>query len=358
MINRVKRVIVKVKIRNIFHTILAICLTTGLAKAASDRDVAEWVIRWEGRVMLDGHREPITDLGQLPRGEIRIVGIDLTGAVMHPAELVKLDGLLSLRELYLPGPIWNPGGANEDAKEAFKALATLKNLEKLHFGWHYSAQIGVRDNEIQQLLALKEVKDLRCSQCRLTDINLASWTKLRTLDLSYTSFSDKALAGLAGLKDLRRLNLRDTMVTDEGLTHIAGLTSLEELDLSGTRVTDKGIEALRKMAAMRNLNLLGARATDATADVLSGMEHLQVVDLYRTGITNSGLARLKGLKDLTDIDLRYTRVTSNGIESLRSSLPNLKVQFVGSATVRPKTAGSAKPADNTDRAISARVKAS
>src|SRR5205823_808951 len=99
------------------------------------------------------------------------------------------------------------------------------------------------------------------------------------------------------------------------------------------------------------------RATDATADVLSGMEHLQVVDLYRTGITNSGLARLKGLKDLTDIDLRYTRVTSNGIESLRSSLPNLKVQFVGSATVRPKTAGSAKPSDNTDRAISAWVKA-
>jgi len=50
------------------------------------------------------------------------------------------------------------------------------------------------------------------------------------------------------------------------------------------------------------------------------------------------------LKDLTDIDLRYTRVTSNGIESLRATLPNLKVQFVGSATVRPKSAGSAKRA--------------
>jgi len=104
----------------------------------------------------------------LPPGEIRIVGIDLTGAVMHPTELVKLGGLLSLRELYLPGPIWNPGGANEDAAEVFNALATLKNIQKLHFGWHYNSQINVRDTEMRALMALTEMTDLRCSQCRLT----------------------------------------------------------------------------------------------------------------------------------------------------------------------------------------------
>ena len=102
-------------------------------------------------------------------------------------------------------------------------------------------------------------------------------------------------------------------------------------------VTDKGIEALRKMSGMRKLNLLGAQATDASMDVLAGMERLQVVNLYRTRITNTGLARLQGLKELTDVDLRYTRVTSNGIESLRAALPNSKVQFVGSSTVRPRS---------------------
>src|SRR5438105_284527 len=107
------------------------------AQAASDRDLSEWAIRWQGRVILDGHPEPIADVAQLPEGEIRIEAIDLTGAVMHPSELVKLGGLLSLHELYLPGPIWNPGGANEDAAEAFKALATLKGVRKLHFAWHY-----------------------------------------------------------------------------------------------------------------------------------------------------------------------------------------------------------------------------
>ena len=134
------------KIGVIFLTIIACCLT---ARAASDREIAEWVIRWEGRVVLEGVRQPITDVARLPAGEIRISGIDLTGAVMHPAELVKLSGLLSLRELYLPGPIWNPGGGNEDATEAFKALATLKNLQKLYFGWHYNSQINVRDSEMR-----------------------------------------------------------------------------------------------------------------------------------------------------------------------------------------------------------------
>ena len=83
----------------------------------------------------------------MPAGDIRIEGIDLTGAVMQPAELAKLGGLLSLRELYLPGPIWNPGGGNEDSTAAFKALATLTGVEKLYFGWHYNAQINIADSE-------------------------------------------------------------------------------------------------------------------------------------------------------------------------------------------------------------------
>ena len=159
------------------------------------------------------------------------------------------------------------------------------------------------------------------------------------------------------MKELRRLMLRDTMVTDEGLKHLSGLTNLEELDLSGTRVTEKGIEALRNLKAMRRLNLLGVQATDASMDVLAGMEHLQVVNLYRTRVTNSGLARLQALKELTDVDLRYSRVTSNGIEALRAALPNVKVQFVGSSTIGPKTAGAAAPSANTGKAVAAWVKA-
>ena len=111
--------------------------------------MAEWVIRWEGRVILEGNRLPINDISQLPPGDFRIVGVDLTGAVMVPGELQKLGTLTALRELYLPGPIWNPGGGNEDGNEVFKALASLTHLEKLYVGWHFNAQINIRDNGIR-----------------------------------------------------------------------------------------------------------------------------------------------------------------------------------------------------------------
>src|SRR5262249_44697348 len=95
---------------------------------ASDRDVAEWAIRWEGLVTVAGHPQPIGDVRELPAGEVQIIGIDLTGSVMTPAELSKLAGLTHLRDLYLPGPVWNPGGGNENANDVFKTLASLKSL--------------------------------------------------------------------------------------------------------------------------------------------------------------------------------------------------------------------------------------
>ena len=151
-----------------FRIILIFFLASAFAHALTNRELAEWVIRWEGTVILEGNRQPVTDLTQLPAGEFKIAGIDLTGSVMTPAELEKLGGLVSLRELYLPGPIWNPGGGREDANEVFKSLATLKNLEKLQVGWHFSAQINIRDEGVKHLLALTKLRDFRCAQCRST----------------------------------------------------------------------------------------------------------------------------------------------------------------------------------------------
>src|SRR6188508_121759 len=113
------------------------CLFSAIA-FAGERDVAEWVIRWEGLVTLAGVAQPIGDVSQLPAGEVRITGIDLTGSVMPPGELVKLVGLAHLRDLFLPGPVWNPGGGNENANDVFKSLATLKTLERLYIGWHFA----------------------------------------------------------------------------------------------------------------------------------------------------------------------------------------------------------------------------
>ena len=52
-----------------------------LAMAATERDVAEWVIRQGGRVVLEGSRTPLRDLSELPWGELHITGVDLTNTL-------------------------------------------------------------------------------------------------------------------------------------------------------------------------------------------------------------------------------------------------------------------------------------
>ena len=94
--------------------------------AATEREVAEWVLRWEGSVIAGRLKPAASAMSRsLPAGDFHIASIDLTAAVMHPVELRKLEGLTHLRELYLPGRIWNPGAGNEDKTGVFESLASL-----------------------------------------------------------------------------------------------------------------------------------------------------------------------------------------------------------------------------------------
>ena len=176
--------------------------------AATEREVAEWVLRWEGSLILEGSNEPIRDLSQLPPGDFHIASIDLTAAVMRPVELRKLEGLTHLRQLYLPGRIWNPGAGNEDKTGVFEALASLTSVERLAFGWHFNSNIEVDDKDIDKLAPWSGLKQLRCSQCSLAKPKLSVFSQLRDLDLSDNPFTDEGMASLAGLKNLRRLILR------------------------------------------------------------------------------------------------------------------------------------------------------
>src|ERR1700720_478718 len=87
---------------------IALFLAVAMLAAAAERDIAEWAVRRGGRVIVEGSRDPIDDLVSLPAGEIRITGIDLYGTLIDATELELISGLTGLKELYLPGPSWNP----------------------------------------------------------------------------------------------------------------------------------------------------------------------------------------------------------------------------------------------------------
>ena len=105
---------------------VALLLAASAAFAVTDREAGEFVIRKGGRVMVNGNREPIGQLADLPAGEIRITGVDLTGTLLDPKELSNIAGLTEVRELYLPGPSFTTGaGARTDGNAELKALAGL-----------------------------------------------------------------------------------------------------------------------------------------------------------------------------------------------------------------------------------------
>ena len=321
----------------------------------SDRAAAEWVIRNGGVVKIAG--KSIGALADLPGGEFRVTGVDLIGTIVNPAEMKMLSGLDELTELFLPGPIFNPGaGSRLDINDELKVFSGLKKLEKLHFSLHFLTNVNVQDKGLAHLKDLTNIKELRLTQSRIKGPGLAPFTNLQKLDLNYSTFTDEGMQYLAGMKDLTHLALRDTLVSDAGLKHIAGLKQLEVLDLYGARVTDDGVEHLAGLKQLKKLNLLGATISDEGADVLAALPALEELNLYRSQITNAGLKKLSGLKNLKSLDVRYARVTRGGVDDFRRALPEAEIEFQETA---PQSANASlrdtKPSAATEEAIAAWV---
>src|SRR5213596_808005 len=224
--------------RSILIAALVLALAATARAQESERAVAEWVIRLGGSITPEGRAEPIRELEDLPPGDFQIVGSDLTGTQVVPEDLHHLSGLRRLKELFLPGPMWNEGaGSKRDSNDALAFLNTLLSLEKLHFSLHFLTNVNIQDKGLARLDSLTQLKELRLAQSKVTGSSLAPFVNLRSLDLSYSQVNDEGLQSLEGMKNLQRLLLQDTLVTDAGLRHLKDLTRLEELDVHGCRIS-------------------------------------------------------------------------------------------------------------------------
>src|SRR3712207_27746 len=74
----------------------------------ADREVAVWALRLNGAVVLEGNPRPIRDVSELPAGDFRIVVLNMIGANMHPPHMEAFGKLTAIREIHVPGPMWNP----------------------------------------------------------------------------------------------------------------------------------------------------------------------------------------------------------------------------------------------------------
>src|SRR5262249_21189227 len=132
--------------KTVMRNLLLVALAAVSALTAADRDAGEWIIRKGGRVMVNGSRQPIGSLADLPAGDIQVTGVDLTGTVLDPTDLQKLTSLTHVRELFLPGSAFTPGaGSRIEGNAELKVIAGMTNLERLQFSMHFLPYFNVND---------------------------------------------------------------------------------------------------------------------------------------------------------------------------------------------------------------------
>src|ERR1700674_3161438 len=80
--------------------LMATALTvTPLFAESVDRSVAEWTLTMGGRVGLAGQTRRISDIADLPAGDIQVEVLDWVGMNVDPPDLERLGGLTHLKEL-------------------------------------------------------------------------------------------------------------------------------------------------------------------------------------------------------------------------------------------------------------------
>ncbi|MDX2023088.1 MAG: hypothetical protein SF187_22830 [Deltaproteobacteria bacterium] len=317
------------------------------APAADDRDVAAWALSLGAQVSLREQPKPLGAFDGLPAGPAHVVGLDFFGTGIKPADLARLAKLQSLKTLRLPAYMWNASaGVDREANATFGSLAALHALEVLDLSVHFLTELQVRDDDMEALGSLRNLKELRVVQGLLTGKGLAKLTGLQRVDFSDSRLTDEGAAALANMPNLERIILRNTLITDAGLAHLAKLRRVVELDLFGCKITDAGARHLAGMTRLERLNLLGANIGDEGLRSLMKLRRLRVLNLYRNPITNAGLAQLGRLPALRFLDVRYTRATHSGVQALQGGRPKLLIAHVDTggganmhAGVRARLAG-------------------
>lgn len=148
-------------------------------------------------------------------------------------------------------------------------------------------------------------------------------------DLSGSWVADEDLRQIASNQTIRTLDLSHTHLSDRALLYLRPASQIESLDLSfSEQLADEGLAYIKDWKKLRGINLHGTKVTDTTAGYLSNMPELTFVDLGFARITDSGLSFLMRLKSLESVVLGGNRLTSAGLQTLRA-FRNLRALDLG-----------------------------
>jgi hypothetical protein len=95
----------------------------------------------------------------------------------------------------------------------------------------------------------------------------------------------------------------------------------------GANLVDRDLQKLRELPTIEILILRCPNVTDRGLAELSRLPKLRHLDLFRTPVTDQGLHHLAALENLDYLRLDETLVAPAGIQSLKSNLPNCKIEL-------------------------------
>src|SRR5207237_6575155 len=164
--------------------------------------------------------------------------------------------LTVLKELHLPGPMWNPRAESKtDYNDSAGYLAGLTTLKKLTFSHSFLISIHFEDRGLDKMQSLgPTLEELSIRRAQVKGPGLRHFTNLRALDLTWSYVEDGNMQSLAGMTKLRRFWARDTSIGDKTLKVLGSLRELEDLDIGGTEITEAGLAHLAGLTRLKKLN--------------------------------------------------------------------------------------------------------
>jgi internalin A len=248
--------------------------------------------------------------------------LDISFTQISDVGLEHLSSLSELEELNL--------GGNKISGAGLHVLKLLPKLRKLSFygiqrrnaGWCWAPV--VTDFELETISLLAGLEDLNVGYGVALGVS-------RPTDLGPAD--GEAECRIAG----------GTRITDLGLASLTKLEKLRHLDLSGAAITPAGLKSLTGLRNLRRLSLWNVKGMDdSAAPYLEALRNLTSLDLSNTAIGDDTLARL-ATSDLQRLYVSETRVTPQGLAAFRARRPATIVSWGARPAPRvPLSPGRAK----------------
>lgn len=224
---------------------------------------------------------------------------------------------------------------------------TVRNIDFFENANNNESRNMITDADLENLVGLKEIKQLRLNYGQITDFGLKHLAGLATvteLNLSDTKIGDSCIAKLAALKEIRALRLNRTQIGDAGLEKIVAQFPMvnEPLELNETKVTDAGVAHLRNAQYVRFLGLAGTEVTDECIPHLAAMPRLGAVSLIGTRVTEAGVAKLRATAVNKNLEIGFDPAK---VKTGPRTTPIIAVPFASTTPTTPAATPAAAPSD-------------